>query len=107
MSDVLQRLHQLDKSFAQELEKLLQNEKHVGGLLQLPEKELIHAVNYLNDVRFPPVKLTWLIVAFIDHHPFHSHRRAIQKVSTRVAEDMWCPKSSPHPLRCPWYPFIF
>lgn len=54
MSDVLQRLYKLDKSFAQELEKLLQNDKYVGGLLKLPEKELIQLVNYLDNVCFPP-----------------------------------------------------
>jgi len=88
MSDVLQGLYQLDRSFARELEKFLQNEKHVGGLQQLPEKELIQFVNYLNDVRFHPVRLIKLIIASIDHQPFHSHWRAVQKVSTRVAEDM-------------------
>ena len=56
MSDV-QRLYQLDKSFAPELDRLLHDEGYVGGLLRLPEKELIPLVNYLNDVGFPPVKL--------------------------------------------------
>jgi len=56
MSEV-QRLYQLDKSFAPELDRLLHDEEYVGRLLQLPENELISLVNYLNDVGFPPVKL--------------------------------------------------
>jgi len=52
-----QRLYDLDKSFSRELDKLLHDEKYVGGLLHLPENELIQLVNYLNDVGFPPVKL--------------------------------------------------
>jgi len=75
MSDVLQSLYQLDKSFAQKLEKLL-NDEYVGRLQQLPEKELIQLVNYLSDVRFSLVELIWLIIAFVDHRPFHSHRLA-------------------------------
>ena len=104
---LLQRLYQSDHSFALELDKLLHNDEYVGRLLGLPEKELIQLVNYLSDVRLHPAKLIKLIIAFIDHQPFHSHRRAVQKVSTRVAEDMRCSKSSPHRLRRPWYPFVF
>ena len=55
MSDV-HRLYDLDRSFSRDLNKLLHDEKYVGGLLRLPEKELIQLVNYLNDVGFPPVK---------------------------------------------------
>lgn len=51
-----QSLYQLDKSFSVKLDELLHNEKYVDGLLGLPEDELIKLVNYLSDVRFPPVK---------------------------------------------------
>jgi len=51
MSDVLQRLYELDKSFAPKLEDFLQNNENVEGLQRLPKKELIQLVNYLNDVR--------------------------------------------------------
>ena len=53
----LQRLYQLDRTFAAELDELLHDEGYVDGLLRLPKNELIEFVNYLNDVRFPPVKL--------------------------------------------------
>jgi len=46
------RLYELDKSFSVQLDKLLHDEKYVGGLLDLPENELIQLVNYLSDVRF-------------------------------------------------------
>ena len=49
----LQRLYQLDRTFAAELDELLHDEGYVGGLLWLPEDELIELVNYLNDVGFP------------------------------------------------------
>jgi len=62
-SGVLQRLYELDNSFALELDKLLHNDEYVGRLLRLPEKELIQLVNYLSDVRFHPVKLIKLIIA--------------------------------------------
>ena len=52
-----QRLYDLDRSFSQELEKLLHDKEYVGELLELPGNELILLVNYLNDVGFPPVKL--------------------------------------------------
>jgi hypothetical protein len=52
----VQRLYQLDRQFAQGLDGLLQDEKYVGELLKLPDKDLIQLVNYLNDVGFPPVK---------------------------------------------------
>jgi len=52
----LQRLYQLDRSFSDELDKLLHDEKYVGELLGLPENELIQLVNYLSDVSFPPAK---------------------------------------------------
>ena len=50
------RLYDLDRSFSQELEKLLHDERYIGELLELPENDLIQLVNYLNDVGFPPVK---------------------------------------------------
>ena len=53
----VQRLYQLDKSFALKLDELLHDQKYVDGLLGLPEKDLMQLVNYLSDVGFPPVKL--------------------------------------------------
>lgn len=53
---LLERLFQLDRKFAGELEKVLHDEKYVEKLLKLPEKELIELVNYLDDVRSPLAK---------------------------------------------------
>jgi len=107
MSEILRRLYQLDSKFAQELEKLLQNDKDVGELLRLPEKELIQFMNYLNDVSFPPAKSIQLVIASIDPRPFRSHWHVVQKMFTCVAEDMWYSKSSPHRLRRFRDPFVF
>ena len=52
----LQRLNQSERSFSVKLDKLLHDEKYVGGLLGLPEDKLIQVANYLDDVSFPPVE---------------------------------------------------
>jgi hypothetical protein len=52
----LQRLYQLDRSFAKDLDRLLQDKKYQETLLNLPQNELIELVNYLNDVCSPPAK---------------------------------------------------
>jgi hypothetical protein len=48
----LQRLYDLDKAFADELDKLLHDEEYVHALEVLPERELVQLVNHLNNVRF-------------------------------------------------------
>ena len=103
----VQHLYQLEKSFALKLDELLHNEGYLGKLLRLPDKDLMPLVNYLNDVGFPPVKSIQLIAVPLDPQPFHSHWCTIQKMSTRVAEDMWRSESSPHRLQRPWDPFVF
>ena len=52
----LQRFYQLDKNFAEELDRLLHDNKFVDGLLQLPEGDLIQLINYLADVGYPPAE---------------------------------------------------
>lgn len=46
----LQRLYQLDQSFAVQLDKVLHDEDYIKKLLKLPSNELVELVNYLNDV---------------------------------------------------------
>ena len=48
----LQRLYDLDKTFADELDKLLHDAEYVDELGRLPERELVQLVNHLNNVSF-------------------------------------------------------
>jgi len=51
----LQRLYDFDRSstqFPDQLDKLLHDKEYVGGLLELPEPELVQLVNHLNNVGF-------------------------------------------------------
>jgi hypothetical protein len=50
----LQRLYQLDRSFAKDLDNVLKDNRYVEKLQNLPSKELPELVNYLNDVCPPP-----------------------------------------------------
>ena len=54
---LIKQLYQLDVTFSEQLDKLLHDEKYVGGLLGLPENELNQLVNYLSDVRFSPCEI--------------------------------------------------
>jgi len=53
MPGILGRLHQMEREFAQDLDKLLHNNNCIEEFLRLSEEELIWLVNYLNDVCFP------------------------------------------------------
>ena len=52
----LQRLYELDQAFAVKFDNLLHENGFVEGLLQLPEKDLIQLIIYLNNVSLPPAK---------------------------------------------------
>lgn len=48
----LERLYELDKAFAVQLDKILHEGEYISQLMELQEGELVQIVNYLNDVRF-------------------------------------------------------
>ena len=93
----LKRLYDLDKSFSDQLDKLLHDEEYVNGLRELPERELVQIVNHLDNVGFTSVREAYLI-AFIDHSP-PQRWRGIQEVPPRVTRYMPHPENSPHNLR--------
>lgn len=52
----LERLYELDKAFAVQLDRLLHDGRFISQLMGLQEDELIQVVGYLNDVRFSLAK---------------------------------------------------
>lgn len=52
----LNRFHQLDGTYAQQLDKLLHDENYVEKLTCLKGDELVQLVDYLSDVSFPLTK---------------------------------------------------